>query len=232
MAGLACLLVAGSAPLETLAQRRLSAHMIQHMLLMMVAPPLLWMGAPVAPVLLGLPKNVRQVAAAGLAWLPVRRLIRVLADPWLGLGAFLVAFWAWHVPGLYDLALRSHFWHHVEHACFLVTAMLFWRPVILAWPARSTWPRWAMIPYLVIADLQNSVLAAILTFSDRVIYAAYATPHGTWDGSALEDQAIAGVIMWVPGSVAFLLPAIWLIVTTLSAARPEMARPAAGQLER
>src|SRR5262249_43267596 len=140
-AGLACLLLAGSESLEALAQRRLSAHMIQHMLLLMGAPALLGMGGPVAPLLLRLAQSVGQLVAGGLAWWPVRRLSRVLADPRLGLGAFLVAFWMWHVPGPYDLALRSHFWHHVEHACFFTTAMLFWRPVILAWPARSTWPR-------------------------------------------------------------------------------------------
>ena len=63
-----------------------------------------------------------------------------------GWGSFAIAFWAWHTPWLYDLAPRSHGWHHVEHTCFFATAMLFWRPVILAWPARSPWPRWTMIP--------------------------------------------------------------------------------------
>jgi cytochrome c oxidase assembly factor CtaG len=76
-----------------------------------------------------------------------------------------------------------------------------------------------MIPYLVLAEAQNTALAAILTFSDRVIYPAYAAAPRLGDLSALEDQAIAGVIMWVPGSVAFLLPTIWLIVQTLAPAR-------------
>jgi cytochrome c oxidase assembly factor CtaG len=91
--------------------------------------------------------------------------------------------------------------------------MLFWRPVILPWPAHSAWPRWAMIPYLVLADLQNSVLAAILTFSDRVIYSAYEAVPRAQGFSALEDQAIAGVVMWVPGSLAFLLPVLWIVAT-------------------
>ena len=97
--------------------------------------------------------------------------------------------------------------------------MLFWRPMIVAWPARSPWPRWAMIPYLLLADLQNTVLAAILTFSDRVIYPAYATIQRAGTISALEDQSIAGVIMWVPGSLVFLLAAAWLVMEALNGPR-------------
>jgi cytochrome c oxidase assembly factor CtaG len=109
----------------------------------------------------------------------------------------------WHAPRLYELALESHFWHHVEHACFLVSALLFWQPVILAWPARAIWPRWTMIPYLALAMFQSLPLAAILTFSDPVIYAGY---------SSVDDQALAGVIMWVPGSLPLLFPLLRLTV--------------------
>src|SRR5207245_2660366 len=112
------------------------------------------------------------------------------------------------------LSLESDLWHHVEHACFLVSALLFWRPVILAWPARMTWARWTMIPYLGLAMFQSLPLAAILTFSDRVIYAGY---------SSLDDQALAGVIMWVPGSLPLLLWILRLIVE-LSSNPVAMAR--------
>ena len=210
MAGFATVVLAVSPPLEAEALLLLQAHMTQHLLLMMVAPPLLWMGAPVAPMLLGLPRAIRRWVAVGLASPLGRRIARVLASPAMSGAAFSVAFWTWHVPALYDLALRSDSWHHVEHACFFATAMLFWRPVILPWPGHSPWPRWAMIPYLVLADFQNSVLAAILTFSDRVIYSAYEAVSRSHTMSALEDQAIAGVIMWVPGSLAFLLPVLWI----------------------
>jgi len=217
LAGLAAIVLALVSPLDALSARYLQAHMIQHLLLMVVAPPLLWMGAPVAPLLLGLPKPIRRTATRALTLSPVRRLSHVLADPMVSWVAFVVAFWVWHVPALYQLALRSDGWHHVEHACFFVTASLFWRPVVLPWPARLAWPRWAMIPYLALADLQNSVLAAILTFSDHLIYPAYAALRPMSGLSPLEDQAIAGVIMWVPGSLAFLLPVLWLVATTLTA---------------
>ena len=220
MAGLATVILALSSPLDALGHHLLLAHMIQHLLLMAVAPPLLWMGAPVAPILLGLPRPIRRRVAIVLASNPLRRVTHVLADPRVSWVAFVIAFWAWHVPALYDRSLRSDSWHHVQHACFFATGLLFWRPVILPWPAGSSWPRWAMIPYLVLAELQNSTLAAILTFSDRVIYRAYEAVPRVWDISALADQSIAGVIMWVPGSLVFLLPVLWLIVTAIAAPAP------------
>ncbi|MCI0547102.1 MAG: cytochrome c oxidase assembly protein [Candidatus Rokubacteria bacterium] len=215
LAGLGALLAALASPLDALAAERLSAHMAQHLLLMLVAPPLLWLGAPVAPLLLGLPHPLRRAVATALGTAPLRELGRVLAHPAVAWVAFTVAFWVWHIPALYDLALREEGWHDAEHAAFLGAALLFWRPVILPWPARQVWPRWAMIPYLVLAEFQNMVLAAIFTFSDRVIYTAYETSARPGAMSALEDQALAGVLMWVPGSLAFAWPVIWLVIEGL-----------------
>ena len=200
-ASLATMLLALSSPVDTLAERWLSAHMVQHMLLMVVVAPLLWMGAPVAPLLVGVPRTIRGVVLAFTNGRVGRPLTRWLVHPGVGWCAFALSFWVWHVPALYDLATESDLWHHVEHACFLVSALLFWRPVILAWPARTIWPRWTMIPYLALAMAQSLPLAAILTFSDRVIYAGY---------SSVDDQALAGVIMWVPGSLPLLLPILRL----------------------
>src|SRR6266853_442961 len=121
MAGLAVVLLAASSLLDELSHALLQAHMTQHLLLMLVAPPLLWMGAPVAPLLLGLPRPLRRVVARWLGTPALRRLARVLAHPVLGWTAFVIAFWAWHVPALYDLALCSDVWHHVEHAIFFST---------------------------------------------------------------------------------------------------------------
>jgi len=219
LAGLAMLALALCSPLDPLGHFLLQAHMIQHLFLMLVVPPLLWLGAPVAPILLGMPRPLRRAVARGLAARPVRRLTAVLDHPAFGWIAFIGAFWLWHLPALYDLALGADAWHHVEHLCFLTTALLFWRPVILAWPARSPWPRWAMIPYLVLGELQNTALSAILAFSDRVIYPAYEAVPRIWGVSALEDQSIAGAIMWVPGSLAFLLPLLWLVLTAVAAPR-------------
>jgi len=227
LGGLAVIAVALASPLDELAEQSLSAHMVQHQLLMMLAPPLLWLGAPSAPMLLGLPRRIRRPVAVALASRLARRVAHLVAHPAFGWLSFTLAFWTWHAPPLYELALRSHAWHHLEHTCFFASALLFWRPVILPWPGRSPWPRWMMIPYLILADLQNTVLAAILTFSDRVIYPANAIVRAG-RLSALEDQATAGVIMWVPGSLVFLVAAVWLAIETLDGVRAVRGIAAAG----
>jgi cytochrome c oxidase assembly factor CtaG len=227
LGGLGAIALAVASPLDHLAGRWLSAHMVQHQILTMLAPPLLWLGAPIAPMLLGLPRRIRRPVAATLASRLVQPIADVVAHPALGWISFALAFWTWHVPSFYELALRSHAWHHVEHACFFGTAMLFWRPVILSWPGRVRWPRWTMIPYLLLADVQNTVLAAILTFSDRLIYPAYAIVAGGHVG-ALDDQATAGVIMWLPGSLVFLVAAMYLAMEALQGPRattPSHAHP-------
>jgi len=218
LGGLAAIVIALASPLDSLAGGRLSAHMVQHQLLMMVAPPLLWLGAPIVPALLGFPRRVGRTVTAVITSRPVRPAARIIAHPAFGWIAFSLAFWIWHTAPLYQLALRSHAWHHVEHACFVGTALLFWRPVIEAWPDRGPWPRWTMIPYLVLADVQNTILAAILTFSDSLIYPAYASA-GVGSLSALDDQSLAGVIMWLPGSLVFLVAAVWLAMGLLNGSR-------------
>ena len=120
---------------------------------------------------------------------------------------------------MFELALRSELWHAVEHICFLVTAFLFWWPVVQPWPSRARWSRWAMIPYLLLADLQNTALSAFLIFCDRVVYPTYATAPRIFGMSALEDQAAAGAIMWVPGSCAFLIPLTFISIRLMSPSR-------------
>ena len=111
----------------------------------------------------------------------------------------------WHVPFFYELALNSPGWHQVEHLCFfLEPGFCSGGRVVLPWPSRSrAWPRWAMIPYLVLADLQNTALAAFLTFYDRVLYPTYEHAPRLWGSEPPDDQVIAGTIMWVPGSIIF-----------------------------
>src|SRR5207302_6341805 len=115
------------------------------------------------------------------------------------------ATWLWHAPPVYDLALRSSGWHYLQHACFLGTALLFWYPVVRPYPSRPRWSPWLLLPCLLLADVQNTVLSALFTFSDRPLYAYYAAVPKL-GGSALDDQSAAGVIMWVPGTLAFLVP--------------------------
>jgi cytochrome c oxidase assembly factor CtaG len=224
-AGLLTLFLALASPLHPLAELLLQFHMIQHLVLMMVVPPLLWIGTPTLPLLRGLPRPVlRYGLSPFFASTALQRLGHFLTHPLVCLLAFTVSNVVWHVPGLYELALRSELWHDVQHVCFLSTGLLFWWPVVQPWPSRLRWARWMMIPYLLLADLQNTALSAFLIFSERVLYPTYAAVPRLWDISVLDDQAAAGAIMWVPGSVIFLVPVGVLAIRLLDSPRTHSAR--------
>jgi cytochrome c oxidase assembly factor CtaG len=192
--------------------------MIQHLALMMAVPPLLLLGAPILPLLRGLPRPVLQYGLSHVFGSPaLQKVAHFFTHPLFCLFAFTVSNVAWHVPTLYELALRSEFWHDTQHICFLGTGLLFWWPVVQPWPSRPRWPQWAMIPYLLLADIQNTALSAFLIFSERVLYPTYATVPRLWGISVLDDQAAAGAIMWVPGSVIFLVPVAVLAIRLLNA---------------
>lgn len=225
LGGLAALLIAISSPLAAFDDLLLQVHMVQHMLLMFVAPPLLLLGAPTIPLLRGLPPSLaKRVLGPLLKSRMLGKLADFLGNPVVCWLALVIATWAWHAPGPYQLALRSEGWHQIEHGCFIGAAMLFWWPVVQPWPSRMRWPRWTMIPYLLFADGQNTVLSALLTFSDRVIYPYYKTVPRVAGITPLSDQITAGVIMWVPGSLFFLVPAVMIMFTLLSA-RGAVAAP-------
>ena len=215
---LLALFLALASPLHVLAELLLQFHMVQHLMLMMVVPPLLWLGAPTLPLVHGLPRPVlRYMLSHVCACTALQRFGRFLTHPIVCFVAFTVSTVAWHVPDLYELALRSELWHEVQHVCFLSTGMLFWSPVVQPWPNQLRSPRWAMILYLLLADLQNTALSAFLIFSERILYPTYAAVPRLWDIPALDDQAAAGVIMWVPGSVIFLVPVGLLVIRLLDA---------------
>ena len=230
MAGLALLWVAIASPLDAFSGLLLSAHMIQHLLLLSVAPPLILLGAPFLPLLRGLPRKfARDGVGPFLTWPALQRVASALTHPvccWMVMTATL---FVWHAPPVYDLALRSPGWHKAEHACFVAASLLFWWPVVRPFPSRPRWPLWSVPIYLLAADLSNTILSAILTFSDHVLYSPYLEPRrGYFGTTALGDQSCAGVIMWVPGSLIFLIPAALTAIQYLSPGhslvRPEMLR--------
>jgi cytochrome c oxidase assembly factor CtaG len=216
LGGLAALFLALASPIEPFTALLLQVHMVQHLLLMMVAPPLLWLGAPLFPLLRGLPRPIRTYWVAPLfRWERLSRLCERLTHPLIALPIYTAATWMWHVPALYDLALRSDGWHYVQHLTFLVTALLFWYPVVRPYPARPNWSAWLLFPFLILADIQNTILSALLTFSDRLLYPYYAEVPRVDGLSPLADQETAGVIMWVPGSIVFLFPLFALALRSL-----------------
>jgi cytochrome c oxidase assembly factor CtaG len=215
--GLLTIWLALASPLDTFASFLIAAHMSQHMLLMMIAPPLILLGAPLIPLVRGLPIfAAREFAGPFLNWQIAMRLGKALTKLWVAVMLMGMVMFAWHTPRLYELALSSSGWHEFEHVCFFLASLIFWWPVVQPWPSHAQSPRWAVVPYLLIADLQNTILSAILVFSDRLLYPSYSQMPRLFGLSALHDQAASGAIMWVVGSAAFLVPAVVIAVQCLS----------------
>lgn len=213
LGGMFLLWLAIASPLDGFADALLSAHMVQHFLLMSAVPPLLLLGAPVVPLLRGLPRwPVRKVIGPLIASRALRSIGHFLVAPAIAWLVFNVVFLAWHLPAAYDLALRDEHIHDLEHICFLVTALLFWYVVVHPWPSRVRSNSWMVLLYLLSADIVNTALSAFLAFCNRPIYAFYSAGPNPFHISALSDQIAAGVIMWVLNSFVFLVPAMLLTV--------------------
>ena len=204
-------------PLALLDEQSLTVHMVQHLLLMTIAPALILMGAPAMPMLHGLPQPfVQSVLGPFFRWPPVQFIGRVLSKPvfcWLAAAAALVG---WHIPAVFNLALQSEGCHIAEHSSFLTAGFLFWWPVIQPWPSVPVWPRWSILLYLFSATLPCDILSAYLTFCDRVVYPAYLSAPRLFGLSALEDQECAGALMWTCVTLIYLAVAAQITLELLT----------------
>lgn len=201
--GLLAMAVAAVSPVASLDSHMLTAHMIQHLLLMTFAPPLIWLGEPLIAV------GVSRLRFPG-------RLGRLLGNPafcWLAAAAALVV---WHVPAIFRVGMQSETWHFVEQGSFLATGLLFWWPVIQPAPSVAVWPRWSMLLYLFLATLPCDVLSGLLVFSDRVAYPMYLCTPRSGGLSPLEDQQCAAALMWTCVTVVFLVAGTVLSTQMLS----------------
>jgi cytochrome c oxidase assembly factor CtaG len=195
--------------MDGFADALLSAHMVEHLLLMSAVPPLLLWGMPLVPLLRGLPAWLRHFVVNPLVRLPfLRRWMRWLVTPVVAWLAMNFTFLAWHIPAAYDFALEHENWHVVEHLCFLASSTLFWWCILRPWPASKQRRSWGILLYLVSADLVNTLLSALLAFCGRPAYAYYLIHPNPFKLSPLNDQVMGAVIMWVIGSMVFLIPAM------------------------
>jgi putative membrane protein len=206
-AGLAAIALAAFSPIAAYSERLFSAHMVQHLLLAMVAPPLLWLGAPLVPSLWGLPRSFRR----GLGRLftsghPVRRAFGLLARPAVAGLLYVSNLALWHVPALYDAAQGPTLVHDLEHALFLGTALLYWWPVIHPTGGRRPLGYGATLLYLVPPMLEGDLIGALLSFAQSPLYATYAALPGADAQSVVADQRLGGLVMWVGGGLFWLAP--------------------------
>jgi putative membrane protein len=214
--GVVALWIAVASPIDALDDYLLTAHMIQHFILMSIAPPLIALGAPVVPMLRGLPRVVVVVLRPIFCARWLRRIGRVVMHPVVAWVAMNVAYVGWHLPAMFELTFESERIHDFEHLCFFATSLLFWWVVVEPWPARERWQRWAVILYLLSADIVNTALSATLAFAGKVLYSSYAEAPRVCFLSPLKDQIAAGSEMWVLNSVVMLAPAVVIALRELS----------------
>ncbi|HMB81063.1 MAG TPA: cytochrome c oxidase assembly protein [Vicinamibacterales bacterium] len=182
-------------------------HMVRHVILGAVLPPLVWL---IAPLLL--PASGRSPRARVV----LTPFVRALTHPvttWLA-GTLTVI--GWHIPAAFELAQRSGTWHAVQDASFLLTGLLFWWPVVRPWPAAERMSQAMMPLYLFAATLPCDALSAFLVFSDRVAYHRHLLDPARAGMAALADQQVAGAFMWVAITFLYLVPALVMTVHTLS----------------
>jgi putative membrane protein len=191
---------------------------------MAIAPPLILLGAPTLPLLQGLSQFLaRKVVGPFLRWRVVKWLGHAITNPAICWFAATISLIVWHIPAVFDLALRSDSLHKFEHICFFATGLLFWWPVVQPWPSVARWPRWSIPLYLFCATLPCDVLSGFLAFCDRVVYSAYLSAPRIVGMSPLQDQQCAAAVMWVAVTIIFLIPAI---VVTLHILSPQKNHPA------
>jgi putative membrane protein len=216
--GVLTLLAAIVSPLDTLSSYLLSAHMVQHLLMTLIVAPLLLLGTPgwmLRPLLR----------------LPLAQPIgRALTHPTTAFLLFNLIFSAWHVPALYDLALRNDAVHILEHLLFLATAVLTWWPIFSPLDELPRLSEPAQLLYLFFESLPPTILGALITFAGEPLYTEYVAAPRLWGLSVLLDQQIGGLIMWIPGALVYLadFPVVFFdCLTRDESAAGRGARPAA-----
>jgi putative membrane protein len=215
-AGWASLGAALVSPLDALGSQLFSAHMVQHELLMVVAAPLLVLGRPLAAWTWALAPGARRAVGHATHWPGLAWGWQQLTQPLHAWALHALALWLWHLPLLFDAALRSEGLHVLQHASFLATALLFWWAVLGGDPrARASG---FALAYLFTTMMHTAALGALLTLSPRAWYAGYAASASALGLDPLQDQQLGGLVMWVPGGVAYLAAALVLVARVL--ARP------------
>ncbi|NKQ37150.1 MAG: cytochrome c oxidase assembly protein [Chloroflexi bacterium] len=225
-AGLFLVALALLSPIDSLGQQLFLMHMVQHLLLIMFAPPLLLLANPFPVILWGLPDSWRRVVGRGLGVVlhrqsVTRKLLRQATSAGIIWMIWVIAVIGWHDPGMYNWALRSEIVHDVEHLSFFLVSMLFWWHVIGAGPRIHKQAGYAgRVGLLIAAIPANMLTGMVLAFMTTVVYTYYEAVPRLWGIDALTDQRIGGIIMWVPGSMMFIVAALILIGQMVSGPQP------------
>ncbi len=229
--GLIVIGIALLSPFDVLVQQFFFMHMIQHLLLIMIAPPLLLLPNPFPFLLWGLPTPLRHRVGEGLSVLihresRVRRFVRSATSPGIVWLFSVSAIIGWHDPNAYNLALRNEFIHDLEHLIFFVAGMVYWWRIIGAGP--KIYQRigtLGRVIFAIAAIPPNMALGVVLAFAGDVFYTYYNSVPRVWNISTLDDQRIGGIIMWIPGSMMYLLAGLFLVSRIVSSEERKWPQP-------
>lgn len=222
LCGWCVLAVALASPVHALGEVLFSGHMAQHQLMMGIAAPLLVLSRPLVPGLWAMPIESRrrlgrwtQRPAVNGVWCAVSHPL-----PAFVLQALVIL--VWHLPSLYQATLTSEVVHTLQHAAFLGSALLFWYAMLHGWRGRTGYG--TALLCLFATALLSGALGALLTFARRPWYDVYAVTSGSWGLTALEDQQLAGLIMWIPGGISYLVGGLLLLRVWLAESERRVSR--------
>jgi putative membrane protein len=220
------LAIATVSPLHAWGSVLFSAHMTQHELLMLVAAPLLVLGRPVVALLFAIPRADARQLAAIVREAPFQAIWRNLTNPLVAWIVHALALWLWHVPRFYEATLRYEWLHHLQHACFFGSALLFWWALIHGRAGLRGFG--AATLYLFTTMMHSGLLGALILFADKLIYPGYAATAADWALTPVEDQQLGGLIMWVPAGLIYVVAALALIAGWMRAGDRPLHWPVAG----
>jgi putative membrane protein len=229
-AGWLALVIALVSPLDALGGILFSAHMAQHEVLMLVAAPLMVIGRPLIPLLWALPRRARERAGAWTKRPAWSRTWRLLTSPLAVFAIHGVALWVWHLPSLYQATLRNDLVHAFQHLSFFGSAALFWWALVHGRYGRAGYGLSAL--YVFATGVHSGALGALLTFAPRVWYPIYDATARQWGLSAIEDQQMAGLIMWVPSGLVFVVIGLALVAAWMGEAARRVAHTGSESLVR
>jgi putative membrane protein len=215
LGGMLAVAIALLSPVDAVSEALFAVHMVQHLLLMLAAAPLIALAEPLLPMLWAMPQGARR--AVGGWWrraFVLRAVWRAIARPFAAWMLHVGAVLLWHLPRLYDAAARDPAVHVLEHLGFVATAVLFWW-VLTDRRARRHLGTGAAILYLFTAALASTLLGAAIALAPHPWYTAHWGTTAAWGLTPLEDQQIAGLIMWVPAGLVYLIALAPLLVRVL-----------------
>lgn len=213
--GGAILVIALVSPLDPLGDTLLTAHMVQHILLVGVAPPLLLVGLPGVALPWSLPRRLRCALGRKSGVRRIAKHTTFLIRPLPACAVHGIALWLWHAPALFEAALRNEAIHALEHITFFVSATLFWQSLARARRSTATVPAGIAAGFLTL--IHGGFLGALITFSPTLLYPWHRQEPERWNLSPLADQQLAGLIMGVPATLVYLLACLVLAARLLTA---------------